>query len=573
MQSMPIFRPASLPRRRPGFLLRKALAVALSWSLCGAAPAQLLPNPATNPATNPAVNNVRLPALGESASDDFSLSVEKRMGEQIMREIRRDPDYIDDPLLLEYLQSIWQPIVQAAKLRGDIGADVATLFPFEAFLVRDRSVNAFALPGGYVGVHLGLIAMTATRDELASVLAHEFSHLSQRHIARSIAANTRSSTLGIVGMILGVLAASRSRNADAAQAAIVGGQAAMAQSQLNFSRDMEREADRNGQALMAEAGFAPLGMAAMFNKLDQANRLNDSGAFPYLRSHPLTVERIAEAQQRVGQIGEPVASGAALSAADAGRWHLLMQARAKILMDPSVDSVQRLQELDARGGSADERLAGFYASTLASIQLRDFGRADRSLASAGALPGVREDSFIQRAFAPLFVHLALARGDTHAAERAALALGRTADSRPDLLLRAQVALATRDAQAVRGSAEALQTWVSEHRSDALAWLTLSHTAEQQGQALRAVRAAAEAQAALGNLQGAVDRLRAGQQLARRGVAGNDFIEASVIDSRLRDLQAQRRELLAEQRGGRRGGGEPGPDGNPYRARTPVLSHP
>ena len=539
----------------------KALAVVLSMSLCTLAPAQL-PGSATSPATSPATNNVRLPALGESASDDFNLSAEKRMGEQIMREIRRDPDYIDDPLLLEYLQSIWQPIVQAARLRGDIGADVATLFPFEAFLVRDRSVNAFALPGGYVGVHLGLIAMTATRDELASVLAHEFSHLSRRHIARSIAANARSSTLGIVGMILGVLAASRSRNADAAQAAIVGGQAAMAQSQLNFSRDMEREADRNGQALMAEAGFAPIGMAAMFNKLDQANRLNDSGAFPYLRSHPLTVERIAEAQQRVAQIGEPARSGVGLSAADAGRWHLLMQARARILMDPSVDSIQRLQELDARGGSPNERLAGFYASTLASIQLRDFGRADRSLASAGALPGVSEDGFIQRAFAPLFVHLALARGDIRAAERATLALGSAADSRPDLLLRAQVALAARDAAAVRGSAEALQTWVSEHRGDALAWLTLSQTAEQQGQALRAVRAAAEAQAALGNLQGAVDRLRAGQQLARRGMAGNDFIEASVIDSRLRDLQAQRRELLAEQRGGRRGGGEADPDRSP-----------
>ena len=160
------------------------------------------------------------------------------------------------------------------------------------------------------------------------------------------------------------------------------------------------------------------------------------------------------------------------------------------------------------------------------------------------------------------MHLALARGDIRAAERATLALGSAADSRPDLLLRAQVALAARDAAAVRGSAEALQTWVSEHRGDALAWLTLSQTAEQQGQALRAVRAAAEAQAALGNLQGAVDRLRAGQQLARRGMAGNDFIEASVIDSRLRDLQAQRRELLAEQRGGRRGGGEADPDRSP-----------
>jgi predicted Zn-dependent protease len=509
-------------------------------------------------APTPAPNQVRLPALGESASDDFNLSAEKRLGEQIMRDIRRDPDFIDDPLLLEYLQSVWQPILQAARERGEIGADVALLFPFEAFLVRDRSVNAFALPGGYVGVHLGLIAMTATRDELASVLAHEFSHISRRHIARSISSSSRNSSLALAAMILGLLAASRSSNPDAAQAAIVGGQAAMAQSQLNFSRDMEREADRNGQSLMAQAGFSPSGMAAMFNKLDQGNRLNDSGTFPYLRSHPLTTERIAEAQQRAAQAG----SGAPVPV-DLTRWHSLMQARAKVLMDPSVDSMRRLQELDSHAGTPQERLAGLYASALASIRLRDFARADRALAAAGSLPGVRDDQFVQRAFAPLFIQLALARGDVRSASMAAATLDASATSRPAMLLRAQVALAAGDEAAVRQSTEALQTWVSEHRLDATAWQALSHCAEQQGQPLRAVRAAAEAQAAIGNIQGAMDRLRAGQQLARRGAVGNDFIEASVIDSRLRDLQVQRRELMAEQRGsGRRGGDDDNrPDGN------------
>ena len=114
--------------------------------------------------------------------------------------------------------------------------------------MRDRSVNAFALPGGYVGVHLGLIAMTGTRDELASVLAHELSHVTQRHIARGIANSKRQSLIGLAAMILGVLAASRAGSADGANAAIVGGQAAAIQGQLNFSRDMEREADRIGFA-------------------------------------------------------------------------------------------------------------------------------------------------------------------------------------------------------------------------------------------------------------------------------------------------------------------------------------
>jgi predicted Zn-dependent protease len=176
-----------------------------------------------------------------------------------MRDIRRDPDYLDDPVLLEYLNSIWQPLVAAAKSRGDIDPGTDGQFAWEAFLVRDRSVNAFALPGGFVGVHLGLIAMTSSADELASVLAHELTHVTQRHIARSIGNSQKASLVGLGAMILGILAASRSNNADMAQAAIVGGQAAALQGQLNFSRDMEREADRIGFGVPGCRGVQPGG--------------------------------------------------------------------------------------------------------------------------------------------------------------------------------------------------------------------------------------------------------------------------------------------------------------------------
>jgi predicted Zn-dependent protease len=504
-----------------------------------------------------AASEVRLPALGESASDDFNLSQEKRVGEQIMREIRRDPDYIDDPQLLDYLQSLWQPLVRAARARGDIGADTDRLFPYEAFLVRDRSVNAFALPGGYVGVHLGLIALTATPDELASVLAHELSHITRRHIARSVSANSRNSSLGLAAMLLGLLVASRASSVDAAQAAVVGGQAAMAQAQLNFSRDMEREADRTGLAVMAEAGFAPAGMAGMFDKLDASSRLNDSGGFPYLRSHPLTIDRIGEARQIVQ------AMGAAAIPPPAPLMHLLMQARAKVLMDPSAQAWRRLQELDARGAMAtlalDDRIVGLYTGALASGRLRDFARADRDAAAAQVLlrnrvTSDRSDVAARRAVAGLQTQLALAQGDVPRA-RQALAQGDIAagggsvpdPSRTGLLLRADLALADGSAAALRSSAEALQTWLAEHREDASAWQLLAQTTGRQGQPLRSLRADAESQAALGNLPGAIDRLRAGQQLAQKGGAATDFIEASVIDARLRDLLAQRRSLVAEQR--------------------------
>ena len=272
-----------------------------------------------------------------------------------MAELRRDPDYLDDPLLLDYVQSLWAPLLVAARQRGDITAETDTALAWEIFLVRDRSVNAFALPGGFVGVHLGLIAMTTSRDELAAVLAHEMSHVTQRHIARGIANSSRQSLVGVAAMLLGVLAASRgggAGSADAAQAVIVGSQAAMVQGQLNFSRDMEREADRVGWGVHNGAGFAPMGVAAMFEKLENASRLNDNGAYPYLRSHPLTVERIGEARTRVEAAAGP------RSAAQSPLDHQLMQTRARVLMDSSVPALRRLQSQEAATAAATEHRSG-----------------------------------------------------------------------------------------------------------------------------------------------------------------------------------------------------------------------
>jgi predicted Zn-dependent protease len=485
----------------------------------------------------PAWPQVRLPSLGESASDEVTVAAEKRLGEQIMRDIRRDPDYLDDPVLLEYLQSIWQPLVVAARQRGDIAPDIDAAFAWEAFLVRDRNVNAFALPGGYVGVHLALIGLTGSADELASVLAHELSHVTQRHIARSITVSQRQGLLALAGLIVGILAASRSNNADAAQAAIMGSQAAAAQGQLNFSRDMEREADRIGLSVLRQAGFAPSGMAHMFEKLDQANRLNDSGAYPYLRSHPLTTERVAEAQARQG----------AVTAVTARPEHALMQARARVLMDPAVQSRRRLQELDKAGtADANDRLAALYASTLASLQLRDFARAGEAYAAgARQLASAASVGPAARVWALLGAELALAQGDAPGAVMR-LAAWPADSSRPRLLLDTQTALVAGDAARIKRQSEALQAWVSDHRADVLAWTALSSCAERQGQALRAVRAQAESHAAGGDLSGAIDRLRAGQRLARSGGA-QDFIESSVIDARLRELEGQRRRLMDELR--------------------------
>jgi predicted Zn-dependent protease len=234
-----------------------------------------------------------------------------------------------------------------------------------------------------------------------------------------------------------------------------------------------------------------------------------------------------------------------------------MQARARVLMDPNVQARRRLQDLDHAGGaSADERLALLYTSTLASLQLRDFARAaDAYAAGERQLAAASFGSRGTRIWALLGVELALAQGDAAVATKRLGALPEDS-SRPRLLLDTQVALAAGDAARTKRQAEALQAWVSDHRTDALAWSALSSCAERQGQPLRAVRAQAESHAALGDMNGAIERLRAGQRLARSG-GTQDFIESSVIDSRLRELEGQRRRLLEELRG--KGGAQREPD--------------
>ena len=542
----PLSNPTALPPARPFARVRRWLATTLAISITLGgwhAPLQA---------------QVRLPSLGETASEDLTVGAERRLGEQIMREARRDPEFLDDPVLQEYLQSIFGALLAAARENGNIDADTDHAFAWEPFLVRDRSVNAFALPGGFVGVHLGLIAITTTPDQLASVLAHELSHVTQRHIARSIAPQQRASMVAIAALLLGIIAASRSNNADVANAAIMGGQGAAIQSQLNFSRDMEREADRIGFGLLASAGYSQAGMAAMFEKLDLASRLNDSGGYPYLRSHPLTTDRISEARNRT-----------LLSPAGPSQptlLHALMQMRSRVLMAEGVQSLQRLLG-GSTTGLAMDRIAGLYGAALAASLLGDHPLAEaRSAQTLEALQSrssvAPKDATSERVIRLLQAQVRLAAG--HPAEALQALEAIPADSRPlhserpAMLLRGQAALdlrrsnAASAAQELRASTDSLQIWLADQPQDAAAWELLAATSDALGMKLRSMRAAAEARAVLGDLTGAIDRLRAAQAVSRTA-SGQDFIEASVIDTRLRRFVAQRRQIALEARGESRGG--------------------
>ncbi|MFM6986287.1 MAG: M48 family metalloprotease [Hydrogenophaga sp.] len=485
-----------------------------------------------------AVGAHALPALGDGAG--LSMAAERRLGDSIAREIYRDPDYLDDPMLVEYLQAIWQPLLAAARSRGDVPAELSERLAWELMISRDKRVNAFALPGGYLGVNLGLLAVTETPQELASVLAHELSHVSQRHIARMLARQDQGAPWLMGAMVLAMLAARA--NTEVASAAMAGSQAVAAQTQLNFSRDMEREADRVGFGVLSGAGFDPKGFVTMFDKLQQAARHNDSGSFPYLRSHPLTSERIADMQARVpleaadapptpaaSQREEPVTP---VSAA----WHQMMSARARVLADNSPDRWRAWLQHGQRPGAATGEL---YAAALCAHRLRQHDLAlvlaQRLQERSAADERWVADALLMELWSAPDAPRAPLSGVVTGLRAAALGSGR----RAGLLLGGQAALAA----GLPGlAAPQLQDWTRAHPRDAYAWQLLAQLQAAQGQRLRALRAEGEARAAQLDHGGAADRFKAAQALPAADRAA-DPIELAIVDVRRREEEALLRESL------------------------------
>ena len=231
-------------------------------------------------------NKNALPEIGVVASDAMSLDKEILVGDAVMRQMRGQTPVISDPVLDEYLQDLGNRLVA--------NADNAK-FPFSFFWVDNDALNAFAFFGGHIGVHTGLIRRAENESELASVLAHEISHVTQRHLARSMQAQQRASPLAIASMIGGLLVAIA--NPQAGMAAIQTGQAASRQMQIDYTRSNEQEADRIGIAMLARAGYDPKAAATFFSTMAEEYRMV-SRPPARLLTHPLTESRIADARSR-----------------------------------------------------------------------------------------------------------------------------------------------------------------------------------------------------------------------------------------------------------------------------------
>ncbi len=484
------------PSLRPRRLPARLLAVALSLALAGA------PSVTVAQADN-------LPRLGDAGGEELSPAAERRLGEAIMRDLRRDPAVADDVEVGEYLAALGGLLAQTPAAAG---------FGFEFFLVRDASLNAFALPGGFIGVHSGLIVASQSESELASVLAHEIGHVTQRHIARMLARQRQTSMVTLAATILGALAARSNPQAMAGVAAMAGG--AQQQQMLAFSRDAEREADRVGLETLRAAGFEPTGMVAFFGRLQQASRLSESAAPGYMRSHPLTAERIADMQLRVQDERYR-------QRPDSLEFRLV-RARLRALASTGVDGLRdtrALIERQLRERALNDELAGWFTIATVALAQRDFAATGRALSEVRLrLP--EGHPMVER----LAAEARLSAGDpVGALGLARAASARFPQARALVHLQAEAMLATGEAP---GAVQFLEEQLAAARTDVRLWRQLARARAMLGQTALAHLATAEEYGLAGQWRAAVEQLR----IARR-LGTLDFYTASLADARMREFEA------------------------------------
>lgn len=478
-----------------------------------------------------------LPTLGDSARADLSPTLERKLGEEIMNDIRRDPDYLDDDAILEYLNNFGNMLVTYAPgARGENNVD------FFFFAVRDPMINAFALPGGFVAVHSALLIAAQNESELASVLSHEIGHVQQRHIARMIGQQKQDALLPLAALILAALVGKAGGGADAAMGVMMGGQGLAIQRQLNFSRDAEREADRVGFQTMRNAGFDTSGMVSFFRRLQSSTRVYGE-APAWLSSHPLTGERIADIEERIREAPKP-----GKIRPDSIEFHLV-RARARVLQDTSQagrDETLAAFKTQLNDPNTQHQTAAMYGLSFLALKQGDLKAAqswlDKAKASMKPKPGVfsteRPGSDGSVFFTGLDLEIKMAPGQPHEVVHGAVA--EAAQAHDKFPLSRMLARQYADAMIADGqlepAAQYLREQVQQYREEPKLYDKLAKTYAAEGKIALQHMALAESYVLSGALPAAVDQLH----LARKA-KDVSFYDQSVIDARERELKQRQKD--------------------------------
>lgn len=451
-----------------------------------------------------------LPDLGDTAQLALTPQMERRVGESIMRDIRlHDPTYDEDPEATAYLNVLGNRLVANTQ---DARQD------FEFFLEKDPTLNAFALPGGYIGVNTGTIVSAQSESELAAVLAHEIAHVTQHHMARMASNEGKVSTAALAAMVLAIL----SRNSQVGSAAAAIGQAGAITAQIGFTREYEREADRIGFQTLEKSGFDVRAMPAFFLRMQKAGRLYENNAPAYLRTHPITTERIADAENRI--------RGLPYKQTPDSLEFLLVRAKLRAGQGTPQDTLAQL-ESDLHDKKYSNETAARYGVAVALLRAQQPARAAAELAP---LLKTAEDPML----AGLDARIKQASGD----DKGALGVLRQALVRypNNLALNYACIEVLQRLGQYRDAASLLDEQIANYPHDARLYKLRAKGYSSLGKHLLEHQAQAEAYVLQGSLPAAIEQL----QLAQKSGDG-DFYQLSSVEARLRDLRAQLAEEAKE----------------------------
>ncbi len=484
-------------------------------------------------------SNFILPDMGDPGGDSLSRMDEKKYGEMIMRQIRPDPDYSNDLPIYDFLNQMERRLLEAAKRLqlGGANEQGSGAYNFEVFAVKDSSINAFALPGGFIGFHTGLLVSAESDSEVASVMGHETGHVLQRHLARQMDKQTTNTMIALAGILLGALAASR--NPGAASGLMQGGQAVAVNNQLSYSRDAEREADRIGFQILAASGYDVNGAPGFFQRLQKATGIMDSGVPSYVRTHPLTTDRIADMQDRARNIS----NGNVSTAVE----FYFIKARARMEQSGSSSQMYDLKntfEGLSKQSPVGKQMEGVYGLALVAQKQGKIDQAStylqqaRNLANSASAPA----SPLQRQSLSLDItssELALAKGKNEEALQIAQS---TLKAYPQSYA---AGAAMMNAYLKLGRTNDAIVWLKARTrlqpNEVVWWTMLSNAYDQAKNVPMRHYALGEKYALEGAWPSAIEQLK-----IARSSGSADFYQASSIDARLREMQKQYQEELKEQ---------------------------
>jgi predicted Zn-dependent protease len=445
-----------------------------------------------------------LPDLGDPSQEVLSPAQERQIGEQGMIEIRADKSFLDDAEINDYLNWLGGKLVSNSSEPGQ---------SFEFFALQDRNINAFAMPGGFVGVNTGLILTAQSESELASVLAHEVSHVTQHHLARMMAGEKYDSLATLAAMAAAIIAARNSPNA--AMGAAVTGPGLAVQHHLQFSRDHEQEADRIGLTTLQKSGFDTRAMPLFFERLQRETRLLDPNAPYWMLTHPITTDRISDIDNRVRQTPFHMVP-------DSLDFQLVRSKIRALDLAPN-EAVAYFTDALSGPRKFGNPVAQRYGLTLALLKSRNLPRAQQELTELLRQPKIAADAMVKTLAGQIYRAEGMPNAKLTEFYRAEV------QAHPQhRALAYDYAEVLIEGRQFKTALDLLDDRITTHPDDPRLYELEARTYSAQNKPQEEHHALAYARISHGDLRGAIEQLMLAKQ------SGNDYYQLTVIDKELKD---------------------------------------